>query len=127
MLGIKQVSPQSAKTIIQMMISDGARKDIFIPSLIQLTAPETNDHEELMFETNDNLMLTRSDLVNVLSVIGKNDIIYDHTENFINKIPMRLFNSLSTNQQNPNCFPEPNSASGLTPYCSLLAASPILA
>ena len=76
MLGIKLLPAQAAKVPLTFKLAQGTEKEILIPARTQAAADETEEHEELPFETEKNLLATPSMLKKVYSVDPHNDAIY---------------------------------------------------
>lgn len=99
-LGFDLAAPMAAKAPVMFNLVDGVIDDVYIPKGTKVTSKANEKHDELEFETLENMMATRSKLCAVFSVNCKFDKIFGHTEDFINHQPFKIFNDIpSSNQQ----------------------------
>lgn len=83
MLGIKRLPAQPAMAPVTFKLAKGTDKEIFVPERTQAAADKTEEHEEIPFETENNLLLTVSNLKEVISADPFKDNIYVHTPNVV--------------------------------------------
>ncbi|HYQ61541.1 MAG TPA: putative baseplate assembly protein [Desulfatiglandales bacterium] len=79
MLGIKLLPAQPSRVPVIFNLVQGTERDILIPPRTQATADKTEEHEEVPFETEKNLLAVVSKLKEVISVDPSADAIYVHT------------------------------------------------
>ncbi len=84
MLGIKLLPAQPARVPLTFKLAKGTEKDILIPARTQAATDKTEEHEELPFETEKNLLATISNIKEVISVDPKKDAIYLPPPGFLN-------------------------------------------
>ena len=66
-LNLKLNSITAASTEISFYVNDNAKQDILIPLAIKTTADANNIHPELTFESQESILATRSNVVEILS------------------------------------------------------------
>lgn len=84
LLGIKLLPAQPARVPLHFKLAAGTEKEILIFERTQATADKTDEHEELPFETEKNLLAVPSQLKKVISVDPKEDAIYLPSPGFLN-------------------------------------------
>ena len=84
MLGIKLLPAQPSRVPLTFKLSEGTEKEILIPARTQAATDKTEEHEELPFETEKNLLATPSQLKKVISTDPKKDAIYLPPPDFLN-------------------------------------------
>ena len=94
-LNLKLNSITAASTEISFYVNDNAKQDILIPLAIKTTADANNIHPELTFESQESILATRSNVVEILGTItsDNNDIIYSHSKDFNEKRMFFFFSS----------------------------------
>ena len=83
MLGIKQLPAQSSRVPVTFVLAKGMDKEIRIPERTQVSADKTEEHIELIFETEKNLMATPSQLMDVYGIDPVKDSIYKPPQDFL--------------------------------------------
>jgi hypothetical protein len=83
MLGIKLLPAQPARAPVTFILAKGSDREVLIPERTQVSAEKTDEHEELPFETEANLMATPSQLIKVFGIDPINDRIYDTPQDFL--------------------------------------------
>jgi len=83
MLGIKLLPAQPSLAPITFKITQGTEHDILVPPRTQASAAKTEEHEEVPFETEKNLLAVVSTLKEIISVDPGTDAIYVHTSNVL--------------------------------------------
>jgi Baseplate J-like protein len=94
MLGVKLSSALPASANVILFPSEGIKDDVLVSSGSHVVAPANDKHDEISFETNENLLVTPAKLVDVWSTSGRKstkDGIYLHTQDHINNTPFTLF------------------------------------
>ena len=76
MLGIKLLPAQPSKVPLTFKLAEGTEKEILIPARTQAATDKTEEHEELPFETEKNLLAVPSDLKRAISVEPFKDAIF---------------------------------------------------
>ncbi len=84
MLGVKQLPAQSSRVPVTFMLAKGMDKEILIPERTQVSADKTEEHDELLFETEKNLTATPSQLIDVYGIDPVKDRIYKPPQDFLN-------------------------------------------
>ncbi|MDL1973328.1 MAG: putative baseplate assembly protein [Deltaproteobacteria bacterium] len=84
MLGIKLLPAQPSRVPLTFKLAEGTEKEILIPARTQAAADKTEEHKELPFETEKNLLATPSQLKKVISIDPKKDAIYLPPPDFLN-------------------------------------------
>lgn len=84
MLGVKQLPAQSSRVPVTFMLAKGMDKEILIPERTQVSADKTEEHIELVFETEKNLTATPSQLIDVYGIDPVKDRIYKPPQDFLN-------------------------------------------
>jgi hypothetical protein len=81
-IGVDLASPRPSKAPITFTLSQGVKHDVFVPSGTKVEAPPppNTGGDPLTFETEENILATRSKLVEVFSVDAEADRIYRHTK-----------------------------------------------
>jgi Baseplate J-like protein len=100
MLGIKLSPARAASADVIFLPSVGVKNEVMVRSGSRLVAPANDKHDEIIFETQENLLVTNSELVDVWSTSGRKsnkDGIYQHTQEHIANLPFDLF--FGDNQQ----------------------------
>lgn len=83
MLGIKLLPAQPSRVPVTFKLAQGTDRDILVPPRTQATAGKTEEHDEVPFETEKNLLAIVSKLRELISVDPSTDAIYVHTPNVI--------------------------------------------
>ncbi|RPI37749.1 MAG: hypothetical protein EHM54_02325, partial [Nitrospiraceae bacterium] len=83
MLGIKLLPAQPSKVPITFKLVQGTDRDILVPPRTQASAAKTDEHDEVPFETEKNLLAAASKLKEIISVDPGTDAIYVHTPNVL--------------------------------------------
>ena len=83
MLEIKLLPAQPSRVPVTFKLAQGTDKDILIPSRTQAAADKTEEHDEIPFETEKNLLATMSSLKEIMSVDPFRDAIYVHTQDVV--------------------------------------------
>lgn len=83
MLGIELLPAQSSRVPLTFKLAKGTDKEILIPDRTQASADKTDDHEELPFESDKNLLAIFSKLMQAITVDPKEDAIYLAPPNFL--------------------------------------------
>src|SRR5262249_49640429 len=97
-LGTKLSQGRAASADVIFLPSQGVKNDILVKSGTRLVAPANDKHDEVFFETQENLLITSSELVEVWSISGsrtKKDGIYRHTQDHIDNSQFNLFFGLN--------------------------------
>jgi hypothetical protein len=99
-LGTKLSPAMASSADITFLPSQGVQDQIQVRSGSRIAAPANDKHAEMIFETQENLLVTNSELVDIWSVSGsktKKDGLFEHTQNHIERLPFSLF--FGTNKQ----------------------------
>lgn len=83
MLGIKLLPAQPSRVPLVFKLAQGTTADILVPPRTQASAAKTEEHDEVPFETEENLLAVTSKLKEVISVDPAADAIYVHTANVV--------------------------------------------
>jgi hypothetical protein len=83
MLGIKLLPAQSSRAPLTFNLAKGVENEILIPEKTQAAADKTAEHEELLFETEKNLLATASQLKKVISFDPSKDAVYESPPDFL--------------------------------------------
>jgi len=84
MLGIQLLPAQPARVPLTFYLAKGTDKEMLIPAGTQASSKKTDEHEELIFETEKNLLATPSPLKRVVSIDPEKDAIYLPPPGFLN-------------------------------------------
>lgn len=84
MMGIKLLPAQPSRVPLTFKLAKGTDKEILIPAKTQAAADKTEEHEELPFETEKNLLAIPSQLKKLISVDPQQDAIYLPPPDFLN-------------------------------------------
>ena len=84
MLGIRLLPAKPAEAPLTFNLAKGTDTEILIPERTQVSAEKTTEHEELPFETGQDLLATPSQLKTVVSVDPLIDAIYIPPPSFLN-------------------------------------------
>lgn len=84
MLGIRLIPAKSAEAPLTFKLAKGTGTEILIPKRTQVSADKTTEHDELPFETEQDLLATPSQLKAVVSVDPEIDTIYIPPPSFLN-------------------------------------------
>ncbi|MCK5059344.1 MAG: hypothetical protein KAT34_22030, partial [Candidatus Aminicenantes bacterium] len=76
MLGIRLLSAQPARVPLTFKLAPGTEKEVLIPARTQAAAGAGDEHDELPYETEENLLAIPAQLVKVISVVPDMDAIY---------------------------------------------------
>jgi len=83
MLGLKLLEAQPALVPVMFKTVPGRDQDVLVPARTQVRAAKTEEHEEVPFETKQNLLAVASNLREVIGVVPANDAIFIHTANVL--------------------------------------------
>jgi hypothetical protein len=83
MLGIKLLPARPSLVPITFKITQGTEHDVLVPPRTQASAAKTDEHDEVPFETEKNLLAVASRLKEVISVDPGTDAIYVHTPDVV--------------------------------------------
>ena len=83
MLGIRLLPAKPAEAPLTFKLAKGIDTEILIPERTQVSAGKTTEHDEIPFETEQNLLATPSQLKAVVSVDPANDAIYIPPPDFL--------------------------------------------
>ena len=83
-LGSKLLPSSAANGPVIFTLADGAKDDVFIPKTTKLAAGGNENHGPLTFETEEDLLVTRSKLVHFYTVVKEADAIFSHSEQLLN-------------------------------------------
>lgn len=107
MLGIKLLPAQTSSVPLTFKLASGKERDIFIPARTQAAADKTEEHDELPFETQKNLLATISNLKEVISVDPSKDAIFKPPPGFVsgelqgqNQVAYKIVSSTSAGVKN---------------------------
>ncbi|HLB71693.1 MAG TPA: putative baseplate assembly protein [Candidatus Methanoperedens sp.] len=84
MLGIKLLPAQPSRVPLTFNLAKGTEKEILVPAKTQASSDKTDEHEELPFETEKNLLATPGQLKKVISIDPEKDAIYKPPPGFLN-------------------------------------------
>jgi hypothetical protein len=84
-MGFNLSSPIASRVPVSFKLADGAKEDVFIPSGTIVASDATDKHEELIFETEENMIATRATISQLYTVNKKTDAIYSHTKDLEEK------------------------------------------
>jgi len=98
MLGIKQLPAQSATAPITFSLAEGAKENVLVPKGTQLTAQSVDESEEILFETQKNLIVSAAALKEIFSINASKDKIFNHTQKFNDKNEFEIFNGSNTQE-----------------------------
>lgn len=84
MLGIQLLPAQPSRVPVTFYLAKGTDKEMLIPARTQASSKKTDEHEELIFETEKNLLATPSPLKRVVSTDPEKDAIYLPPPGFLN-------------------------------------------
>ncbi|HSB52592.1 MAG TPA: hypothetical protein VLD40_08020, partial [Dissulfurispiraceae bacterium] len=85
MLGIKLLPAQPSRVPIVFKLVQGTQRDVLVPPATQASAAKTDEHQEVPFETEKNLLAVTGKLKEIISVDPSTDAIYVHTPNVVAK------------------------------------------
>ena len=85
MLGVKLLPAQAAKVPLTFKLSKGTEKEILIPARTRVAADKTDEHDELPFESEKNLLAIPSPLKAVISADPVNDAVYLPPPDFLSE------------------------------------------
>ena len=92
-------TPQSAVAFTTFHLSDGAKEDVYIPKATKVSSinDQVEEAEEIIFETEKNLLVTPANITDAYKVSTTRDIV--------NKVDFRFFANEKdgTNQELPAC------------------------
>ncbi len=91
MLGFILSTSVAAKVPVKFNLVKGTPEDILVLAGTKVAAAKTEIHDELVFETQENVSITRANISSILSVIKDKDIIYDHSIYLTNQEKFELF------------------------------------
>lgn len=107
MLGIRLLPAQPARAPLTFKLAKGIEAETLIPERTQASTEKTTEHDELPFETEQDLLAIPSQLKGVISVDPLNDAIYIPPPIFFdgktqkqNKIPYNIVTSPSAGSTN---------------------------
>jgi len=86
-VGIKLLQSQSAKAPVTFFLTEGVSGHVLIPERSQIAA------EDVVFETEKNILATPSKLIKVYSSDGEYDKIYESPANIVSGEPVEPFHS----------------------------------
>ena len=98
-MGFNLTPPIASRVPVTFRLAEGAKEDVFVPSGTILASDANDNHEELIFETEQNMQVTRANILQLYAVNTKKDAIYSHTENLKNKKEFKLFPDHNQNIQ----------------------------
>ena len=90
-MGFNLSSPIASQVPVTFKPADGAKEDVFVPSGTIVASDANDKHDELMFETEQNMRVTRANISQFYTVNKKIDAIYSHIENLTNNKDFKLF------------------------------------
>ena len=98
-MGFSLTPPIASRVPVTFKLSEGAKEDVFVPSGTTVASDANDKHEELIFETEQNMQVTRANILQLYAVNTKKDSIYSHTENLKIKKEFKLFPDHNQNIQ----------------------------
>jgi hypothetical protein len=100
-MGFGLSPPVPAHVPVTFLLADGAKEDVLVFSGARVAADANEEHDELLFETEKNLLVTHAKLVEVYSLAKNRDAIYGHIEAIKNKQEFTFFyDDVNGNLQN---------------------------
>jgi hypothetical protein len=90
-MGFNLSSPIASRVPVTFKPADGAKDDVFVPSGTIVASDANDKHDELMFETEQNMQVTRANIAQFYTVNNKIDAIYSHIENLRINEDFKLF------------------------------------
>ncbi|MFQ5632834.1 MAG: hypothetical protein ACE5I1_29035, partial [bacterium] len=94
MMGIKMRPAQSARAPVTFSLAEGTLENVLVRKGTQLTA-ESADGDELIFETEKDLLVSPALLQQVFSVDATLDKIYQHTTEYTGNTPFEIFTGVN--------------------------------
>lgn len=98
MLGVKLLPAQSAVVPVTFSLSEGAIDNVFVPQGTQLTAMAADESEEIVFETQKNLMISAALLKEVFSIDSSKDKVYEHSAKVLAGNSFELFTGIDAQE-----------------------------
>ena len=98
-MGFNLSSPTASRVPVTFKLADGAKEDVFVPSGTVVASDANEKHDELIFETEENMRVTRANILHFYAVNKKIDAIYSHVENLKNSKDFKLFPDEDANIQ----------------------------
>ena len=99
LLGLNLSSPIASRVPVTFKPVDGAKEDIFIPKGTMVAANANDKHDELIFETEENMKIIGANLSQVYTVNKKSDVIQSHIENLKKSEDFTFFHYHNENLQ----------------------------
>lgn len=75
LLGVNQMPPQPAKSYITCTLAEGAETPVFLPKGTQISSEKQADDEEILFELEQDMLVTPASIKALYGIAGKNDRI----------------------------------------------------
>jgi len=91
MLGFDLSAPVASKVPVTFKIVDGAKDDVFVQSGTKVGTDSNDKHDELIFETEENMLVTRSNIAEIYTVNKEFDNIHSYIEKLNEKQDFTLF------------------------------------
>ncbi len=99
MNGLKLMPAQPAKVPVTFYLPENSSGGVFIPAGTKVAADETEKHKVLNFETTNGIFATSAAIEHIYGVDPDNDIIYNYTEDFVNKKEFFIFKTEGTKEE----------------------------
>jgi hypothetical protein len=119
-LGTKLSQGRAARANVIFSPPEGIKNKVLVKTGTRVLAPANEKHDEIIFETTENLLVTNSKLVDVWSISGRKinkDGIYQHTQDHIANLQFNLF--LGLNQQKHILYLRDQVTFGIKPDSSI--------
>ncbi|MDH4100229.1 MAG: putative baseplate assembly protein [Nitrospirota bacterium] len=95
LLGLKQIPPQPAETVVAFTLAKDAKVNVLVPAGTQVTAAKTEEHAELTFETTEDILATPAKIKALYSAIPDRakgqERVYRHTDDFTARERFEIF------------------------------------
>lgn len=83
MLGIELLPARPARVPLTFTLAKGTEREVLVPARTQAAAGKTEEHEELPFETETNLLAVPSALTRAIAVDPASDTVYEPPPGFL--------------------------------------------
>jgi hypothetical protein len=103
LLGLKLLPPRPAKTVVVFTLAKDAGRSSLVPAGTQVLAEKNEEHTEVLFETDENVLAVPSKITALYSVIpdttGGREQVFGHTEAWTAGRPFTLFHDTENLQE----------------------------
>jgi hypothetical protein len=102
MLGFDLSAPVASKVPVTFKIVDGAKDDVFVPSGTKVGTDSNDKHDELIFETDENMLVTRTNIAEIYTINKAFDNIHSYIEKLNEKQDFKLFSNNDNGEEEEN-------------------------